>query len=142
MSMMYRPRLCRQSCGRVQCSRPAPWHDSQAPSWMETGASQCIHDLLPGRRVELQRKSRVALKRWQMLYLRGGRARACRWPGVSAPSHIRVSVVALPLRSLFSLQEQTLASPPLNFLIHSLAIVSRLFHAEKGIQRVQSGGPC
>jgi len=39
---------------------------------MEPGASQCIHDLLPGRRVELQRKSSVALTRWQMLYLRGG----------------------------------------------------------------------
>lgn len=69
------------------------------------------------------------------------RARACRWPGVSAPSHIRASVVALPTTSLISLQEQTLASPPSTLPIHSLAIVSRLFHAEKGIQRVQSCGP-
>ena len=37
---------------------PASAHDSQAPSWMETGASQCIHDLLPARRVELHRGAR------------------------------------------------------------------------------------
>jgi hypothetical protein len=42
-------------------------HDSQALSWVWTGASQCIHDLLPARRVELDRGARVALKRWQML---------------------------------------------------------------------------
>jgi hypothetical protein len=42
-------------------------HDSKAPSWKWTGASQCIHDLLPARRVELHKGARVALKRWQVL---------------------------------------------------------------------------
>lgn len=137
MSMM---RVPRRSCGRVQCSPP---HLGMTLKRLLDGARRiAVYPRSPaGPSRRIARKSSVALTRWQMLYLRGGRARACRWPGVSAPSHIRPSVVALPTTSLISLQEQTLASPPSNLLIHSLAIVSRLFHAEKAIQRVQSCGP-
>lgn len=108
---------------------------------METGASQCIHDLLPARRVELHRGARVALKRWQMLLstrrASEGLSMPWRFKAVSLPA----AGCGAPVRSLFPFQEQTLASQPLDFLNHLLAIVSRLFHAEKGIQRGQSCGP-
>lgn len=84
---------------------------------------------------------RVALKRWQMLLstrrASEGLSMPWRFKAVSLP----VAGCGAPVRSLFPFQEQTLASQPLDFLNHLLAIVSRLFHAEKGIQRGQSCGP-
>jgi hypothetical protein len=109
---------------------------------MWTGASQCIHDLLPARRVELHKGARVALKRWRMLLStrRASEGLSMPWRfiavsrpavGCGATSQILVFPSGTNARLAASKLPQPLAG-------HRLPLVSRGERDTTG----QSCGPC